>query len=142
MLSAKTGENVLLKFQINVEDIQKGYVLCSPQSLCPASTVIKVQMALVEMLDHRPVFSPGYEAVMHVHTVEIEVTCIEIISVLDRGKAVRRPFALQGQQCQAIMSMPLSTCMETFAAYPSMGRFTIRDEGKSIAIGKIMELIR
>ena len=56
---AKPGENVLLKFQINVEDIQKGYILCSPTSICPSVVLIKVQMALVEMLEHRPVFSPG-----------------------------------------------------------------------------------
>jgi peptide chain release factor subunit 3 len=142
VLTAKPGENVLLRFQINVEDIQKGYVLCSPSSLCPAVTVIKVQLALVEMLEHRPVFSPGYDAVMHVHTVEIEVTCTQLVSVMDKGKALKRPFARQGQQCVAILTMPISTCMETFATQPGMGRFTIRDEGKSIAIGKILELIK
>ena len=104
--------------------------------------MIKVQMALVEMLEHRPVFSPGYDAVMHVHTVEIEVTCVELVSVLDKGRAIKRPFARQGQQCVAILSMPISTCMETFASQPSMGRFTIRDEGRSIAIGKIVELVK
>ena len=109
MLSAKPGENVLLKFQINVEDVQKGYVLCPPNNLCPAVTVIKVQLHLVEMLEHRPVFSPGYDAVMHVHTVEIEVTCTELVSVMDKGKALRRPFARQGQQCICLLAMPLST---------------------------------
>ncbi len=94
------------------------------------------------MLEHRPVFSPGYDAMMHIHTVEIEVTCVELISVLDKGKALKRPYARQGQQCTCLLSMQLSTCMETFATVPAMGRFTIRDEGKSIAIGKILELIK
>ena len=87
VMVAKPGENVILKFlTLNVEDIQKGYILCPPNNVCPAVVMIKVQMALVEMLDHRPVFSPGYDAVMHVHTVEIEVTCVELVSVLDKGK--------------------------------------------------------
>jgi peptide chain release factor subunit 3 len=97
-------------------------------------------MALVDMLEHRPIFSPGYDAVMHVHTIEIEVTCTELVSVIDKGKAMKRPYARQGQQCVAILKMGLTTCMETFANLPSMGRFTIRDEGKTIAIGKIMQL--
>ena len=73
---------MLIKFSINVEDVQKGYVLSSPVNICPAVTQIRVQMALVDMLEHRPIFSPGYDAVMHVHTVEIEVTCVELIGVI------------------------------------------------------------
>ena len=127
---------------LNVEDIQKGFVLSSPSSICPSVTEIRVQLALVDVLEHRPIFSPGYEAVMHVHTVEIEVVCSELIAVMDKGKQMRRPFARQGQQCIVRLTMPLNTCMETFAALPAMGRFTLRDEGKTIAIGKIMQLLR
>lgn len=139
--SAKPGENVLIKFNINVEDVQKGYVLCLPNQICPAVAEIKVQLALVEMLEHRPLFTPGYEAVMHVHTVEIEITCVELCSVLDKGKQVRRPFARTGQGCIAKLTMPLHTCMESFEKMPSMGRVTLRDEGRTIAIGKILECI-
>jgi peptide chain release factor subunit 3 len=141
--AAKPGENVLIKLgNINVEDIQKGYVLCLPSHICPAVTEIKVQLALVDMLEHRPLFTPGYEAVMHVHTVEIEVNCVELISVIDKGKMVRRPFGRTGQGCIARLVMPMSTCMETYDLSPSLGRLTLRDEGRTIAIGKILEVIQ
>jgi peptide chain release factor subunit 3 len=140
--AAKTGENISLKFQVAVEDVQKGYVLCSPNSICQAVVEIKVQLALVDMPEHRPLFSPGYDGVMHVHTIEIEVVCTQLLSVVIDGKPLKRPFARQGQQCIAILTMPISTCMETFANLPSMGRLTLRDEGKSVAIGKILELVR
>jgi len=32
-------------------------------------------------------------------------------------------------------------CVERFADYAQLGRFTLRDEGKTIAIGKITKLI-
>lgn len=32
--------------------------------------------------------------------------------------------------------------METFERMPSMGRLTLRDEGKTIAIGKILEILQ
>lgn len=141
--SAKPGENVLIKFNINAEDIQKGYMLCTQMSVCPAVTLVKVQLALVDLLDHRPIFCPGYDAVMHVHTVEVEVTCTELVSVLDtKGKPMKRPFARQGQMCMAILSLPMSTCMEPFLLMPSLGRLTLRDEGKTIAIGKIVQLVK
>ena len=132
-----------IKFTLAAEDIQKGYVICSSLSPCPAVVEIKVQLALVDMPDSRPLFSPGYDGVMHIHTVEIEVTCTQLVGVLvEGGKIMRRPFARQGQMCIAILTMPISTCMETYAAVASMGRLTIRDEGKSVAIGKVIELIR
>jgi len=139
--SAKPGENVLLKMQVNAEDVQKGFVICSARDLCTASAVIKVQLVLVDLLEHRPIFCSGYEAVMHVHTLEVEVTCVELIAVIDKGKQMKRPFARNGQVCLAKLTMPLPACVEAFSAFPSMGRVTLRDEGRTIAIGKIIEVI-
>lgn len=140
--SAKPGENVMIKLPVSVEDIQKGYVICTAPRLCPAVVDIKVQLALVDMLEHRPVFTPGYEAVMHVHTVEIEVVCAKLISVLVQGKPVARPYARNGQVAIVKLSMPISTCMEVFERMPALGRITLRDEGRTIAIGKILELYK
>lgn len=140
--SAKPGENVLIKLNVGVEDVQKGYVLCTAPRLCPAVMEIKVQLMLVDMLEHRPVFTPGYDAVMHTHTVEIEVTCVKLLSVMVGGKALARPYARNGQVCTARLAMPLHTCMEVFDKMPALGRVTLRDEGRTIAIGKILELYR
>eukprot|EP00595_Chromulina_sp_UTEXLB2642_P002707 CAMPEP_0196765464 /NCGR_PEP_ID=MMETSP1095-20130614/9015_1 /TAXON_ID=96789 ORGANISM="Chromulina nebulosa, Strain UTEXLB2642" /NCGR_SAMPLE_ID=MMETSP1095 /ASSEMBLY_ACC=CAM_ASM_000446 /LENGTH=611 /DNA_ID=CAMNT_0042123525 /DNA_START=16 /DNA_END=1848 /DNA_ORIENTATION=+ len=140
--SAKPGENVLIKFStINVEDIQKGFVLCTPTSLCPAVKEIEVHLALIDLLEHRPIFSPGYEAVMHIHTVEIEVTCTALLYIIDKGRQIRRPFGRQGQQCVARLKLPLSTCLEPFDKMPALGRITLRDEGTTIAIGKVVRLV-
>ena len=131
---------MLIKMQINMDDIQKGYVISSPTNVCPIVNVIKVQLALVDMLEHRPIFSPGYDAVMHVHTTEIEVQCTSLVNVIDNGKSMKRPFARSGQMCTAILQLPLHTCMETFENMPALGRVTLRDEGRTIAIGKIIQV--
>lgn len=140
--AAKPGENVLIKFNINVEDIQKGYVLCHPSNICPSVTEFILQLQLVDLVDHRPIFSPGYDAIMHVHTAEVEVTCVSLDSVVIEGKQTKRPFAKQGQMCVARMKTPLHTCFERFEDLPSLGRVTLRDEGKTIAIGKVLKLRR
>lgn len=141
--SARAGENVMVKLNVNVEDIQKGFILCSPTSFCPAVVEMKVQLALVDMLDHRPLFTPGYEAVMHLHSAEIEVVCQELVYVMDEtGQKRRRPFARQGQVCVCKFKTPLSTCMEKYEDFAALGRVTLRDEGRTIAIGKIVELVK
>jgi len=140
--NAKPGENVLIKLGANMEDVQRGFVLCSPSSLCPAVHEVQVQLALVDLLEHRPLFSPGYECVMHIHTAEVEVTCVRLVSIIVSQKHVRKPFAKQGQVCVAILSMPFSTCMEPFDTTQALGRITLRDEGQTIAIGKVLKLVR
>ena len=32
-------------------------------------------------------------------------------------------------------------CLETYADHPQLGRFTLRDEGKTVAMGKVTRLI-
>ena len=34
-----------------------------------------------------------------------------------------------------------AVCCETFEACPQLGRFTLRDEGKTIGIGKILKML-
>ena len=41
----------------------------------------------------------------------------------------------------ARLSLSKPVCMETFDSMPQLGRFTIRDEGKTIAIGKVTKII-
>lgn len=38
--------------------------------------------------------------------------------------------------------MDKAICAETFEHVPQLGRFTLRDEGKTIAIGKILKIKR
>ncbi len=92
---------------------------------------------------------------MHTHTAEVEVTCVELISVIDKngnkpltslpclhvgatlgrlfnykfavGVASRKPFALQGQRCIVRLLTPLNTCMERYDDVPALGRLTLRD---------------
>ena len=56
---------------------------------------------------------------------------------------VKRPYARQGQLCQLVLkfSSGLSTCVEKFEDFPALGRVTLRDEGKTIDIGKVLDCL-
>lgn len=60
------------------------------------------------------------------------------------GKKSRRPpqFAKKGQKIIALLETAAAVCVERFADHPQLGRFTLRDEGKTVAIGKITKLIQ
>ena len=42
-----------------------------------------------------------------------------------------------GQKVVALIETTQPVCVEKFSDYPQLGRFTLRDEGKTIAIGKV-----
>jgi peptide chain release factor subunit 3 len=46
-------------------------------------------------------------------------------------------FAKKGQKIIALVEATAPVCVEPFKQYPQLGRFTLRDEGKTIAIGKV-----
>lgn len=49
-------------------------------------------------------------------------------------------FVKSGAMVICRIRMEKVTCVETFDKVPQLGRFTLRDEGKTIAIGKITRL--
>lgn len=148
--SAKPGENVCVKLGgLGVEDLNKGFVLCSPLAPCHAVTSFTAQIALVELLEHRPVFTAGYNCMLHAHTLDTECAVVDLLCHLNdvsnssagNAKANRKlHFAKQGARIIARLSLPQSVCLEVFEDVEQLGRFTLRDEGKTIAIGKVLSL--
>lgn len=139
--SAKVGENVNIKLSnITLDDAQKGFVLCPVDDPAPYAVEFIAQLAIVDLPDHRPIFSAGYDAIMHVHTASSDVTVRRLISVTERGVEKRTRFAKQGYVVVCALRVPESICCETFADLTQLGRFTLRDEGKTVGIGKIQEI--
>lgn len=139
--SAKVGENVNIKLaNVGVEDVQKGFVLCPVEDPIPVAVEIIAQVAIVDLPEHRPIFSAGYDAILHIHTVSTDVNVRRLISVTEKGVEKKARFAKLGQVVVVSLVVPESICVETFANLPQLGRLTLRDEGKTIGIGKVMQI--
>ena len=41
----------------------------------------------------------------------------------------------------ALIETTAPVCLERFKDYPQLGRFTLRDEGRTVAIGKVTKLL-
>lgn len=139
--TAKTGENVSIKLSCNEADVQKGYVICDEEKPCRASTTILCQLALVELTEHS-VFSSGYDCIFHCHTCEEECTVLDLVSSTDKqGKIKKRPrFAKEGCTVTCKIKLGRSISVEKYEDMPQLGRFSLRTEGKTIGIGKIIDI--
>jgi len=137
------GDNVRLRLRgVDDEDINPGFVLTSVENPVKAVRHFEAELAI---LDHKNIICAGYGAVMHVHTLSEEVTLAALLHYFDKatGRKSRKPpqFAKKGQKVVALIETTGAVCVERFKDYPQLGRFTLRDEGKTIAIGKVTKLI-
>jgi peptide chain release factor subunit 3 len=140
--AARPGENVLIKLGgARVEDIQKGYVICS-QPACRSVARIICQMALVEMPENTKILTAGFQTIFHAHTCEEECTILKIFDTTNnKGLVVKDArFASVGMKVTCMIELARTAPVETFKDFPFLGRFTLRTEGKTIAIGKIIKL--
>jgi len=143
---ATSGEQIRLRIKgVEEEDIYPGFVLCSPKRPVHCVTAFEAQIRLLEL---KSILSAGFNCVMHIHSATEEVTFSELLHKLEpktNRKSKKAPgFAKQGMNIIArleVTGAAGSLCVERFEDYPQLGRFTLRDQGQTIAIGKITKLI-
>lgn len=141
---AYPGENVKLKLKnIEDEDVSAGFILCSPDSLCHTARVFDAQVAILE---YKSIICAGYSPVLHIHCCAEQVTIKALICLIDKktnAKSTLRPRFIKQDQVAIIRLEVVAgmICLEPFKDFPQMGRFTLRDEGKTIAIGKVLKVV-
>ncbi|KAI9377425.1 hypothetical protein POPTR_019G062500v4 [Populus trichocarpa] len=141
---AGPGENVRVKLSgIDDEDILSGFVLSSVARPIFAVTEFDAQLQILELLDNA-IFTAGYKAVLHVHSVVEECEIVQLLQQID--PKTRKPmkkkvlFVKNGAIVLCRIQVNNLICVEKFSDFPQLGRFTLRTEGKTVAVGKVTEL--
>ncbi len=140
---AGPGENVDICIKgSDEENIHVGFVLCDPKKPVPVVSVFEAQVVLLELLETCPIFTTGYQCVIHIHSATEECTVKVMLALIDKKTmevTQKRPkFAKEGQIVRLRLETARPVAIETFKDYPQLGRFTLRDSGKTIAIGKVL----
>ncbi|KAL2266099.1 hypothetical protein VTJ83DRAFT_5451 [Remersonia thermophila] len=143
---AQCGDQVRIRLRgIEEEEIMPGFVLCSPKRLVHNVAQFEAQ---IRILDLKSILTAGFNCVLHVHAAIEEVTFAKLLHKLQKGtnrKSKLPPsHAKKGDSIIAVLQVTGgagSVCVERFEDYPQMGRFTLRDQGQTIAIGKITKLL-
>lgn len=142
LASARPGENILVKLSgAGMEDVQKGFVICSNP---PCRSVDKMicQIMVMDLPEHAKVLTAGFQAIFHAHCAEEEATVTKIFETTDKKGKVHKgaAFANVGMRVVCMIEVARTVPVEPFEDYPFLGRFTLRTEGKTCAIGVIKKL--
>ncbi|KAK9839006.1 hypothetical protein WJX74_007734 [Apatococcus lobatus] len=146
--AAKGGENLRIRLTgIEDTEISAGFVLCSRQRLVPAVTFFQAQLQILDLLEHKAVFTAGYKAILHIHSLVEECEITQLIGKVDlkakaQGKDSTIPVKFVKGNSVVLVRIDVEKpiCVERFDHVAQLGRFTLRDEGRTIAIGKIIRL--
>jgi len=138
---AQCGDQVRLRLRgIEEEEVLPGFVLCSPKRLIHNVKQFDCQIRILEL---KSILSAGFDCVLHVHSAIEEVTFAALLHKLQKGtnrKSKLPPsHAKKGDSIIARLEVTGgagSVCVEAYDDAPQLGRFTLRDQGQTIAIGK------
>ncbi|XP_052236569.1 eukaryotic peptide chain release factor GTP-binding subunit ERF3A-like [Dreissena polymorpha] len=136
------GENVKLKVSgVDEEDVSPGFVICALDAPCNTGRIFDAKIVILE---HKSIICAGFSAVLHMHTVAEEATIKNLICIIDKKTGKKTPARFIMQDQIGIVRFQINAgliCLETFDDFPQMGRFTLRDEGRTVAIGQVLKII-
>ena len=152
MLFAGPGENVKLQLHPkyskpeDIEEFKRGYVLCGQQFWANVATEFMAEIRVLELAKTQ-IFNKGFTAIMHLHTVLEEVTVKKIRARLTaegkeevhEGTGKRKKVKKLKSQERGVIVLKTNTpiCLEKFEEFSELGRFTLRKDNNTIALGKI-----
>lgn len=137
------GDLLLIKLRgIEEEDVHGGFVLADPAD---PLTCVWYFHAKIKVLEVKNIMSAGFSCVMHAHALAEEVQFDEMLATLDpkTGKIKEKypKFVKGGDNVMVRIQSSQLVCVEEFSRFDKMGRFQLRDEGKTIAFGVITKLL-
>jgi len=138
--SAQPGDNVGFNVKnVSIKDIRRGMV-ASDSKNDPAKES-KSFLAQVIILNHPGEIHAGYQPVLDCHTAHVACKFGEIREKIDRrsGKVLEEnPKMVKTGDAAMINLVPSKPmCVESFADYPPLGRFAVRDMRQTVAVGII-----
>merc|ERR1719220_2416917 len=134
------GDNVGFNVKnVSVKDIRRGNVASDSKNDPPRGA--KSFTAQVIVLNHPGEIGNGYSPVLDCHTAHIACKFQELIEKIDRrsGKKMEDfPKKVKSGDAAIVKMIPSKPmCVETFAQYPPLGRFAVRDMRQTVAVGVV-----
>lgn len=139
------GDNVGFNVKnVSVKELRRGFV-ASDSKNDPAAGADNFT-AQVIVLNHPGQISNGYAPVLDCHTAHVACKFKEITEKMDRrsGKVLEASpkFVKSGDACMVILEPSKPMCVESFADYPPLGRFAVRDMRQTVAVGVIKSVVK
>jgi len=145
---ARPGEDVKLEL-LHIQDdtaVSKGNVLCHQDQIVPVSEVIEAELELLELVQHKPIFARGSTAMFHMHTLAEDAVIKEILEATEKDVAsgelvnkVKPKYVRSYAKARVRISFKYPIAVEKYSQLSALGSFTLRDENKTIANGRVLK---
>ena len=137
------GDNIGFNIRgIERQDLGRGDV-AGPTDDPP--TVAADYTGRVMVIQHPTAITVGYTPVIHAHTAQVACRFDEILEKFDeRGQKVAEnpDFVKKGESMTARLVPLKPMCIESFAEFPQLGRFAVRDMGMTVAVGIVQKVTK
>ena len=139
---AEPGDNIGFNVRgVSKRDIKRGDVAGHPDN---PPTVADEFTARVFIIWHPSAITVGYSPVIHAHTASVAARIVEIQAKLDprTGQVLEKnPQFLKMGEAAIVKFKPIKPMViEKFSEFPPLGRFAMRDMGKTVGIGVVIDV--
>ena len=139
---ALPGENIRIRCKgIDSEsEVNRGNILCSNDNLCLTFNVFEAEIHVLE-LPNNLIIAEGFNCILHYHTFIEECSITPKTEINVKTKAETKvKFVRSQSRIKAYVKTKNVLCGEKYETFNNLGRFSMRYEGSTIAIGKIMKV--
>jgi len=139
---AEPGDNIGVNLKgVEKKDLKRGDVIGHLEN---PPTVADEFTARVMIVWHPTAIAVGYTPVIHIHTASVACRIVEIVSKIDprTGKEIEKnpQFIKQGEFAIVRLKPIKPLVVEKYADFPQLGRFAMRDMGKTVGIGQVIDI--
>ena len=105
--------------------------MCSTDDLCPIFNTFEAEIQLLDLPEKKQIMANGYQCVLHMHTIIEECTIDLVVEIEKKTKLEKKVKFLRSQsRARVVLKCTGNVCGEKFEKFATLGRFTLRDEGK------------
>jgi len=143
---AEPGDNIGFSIRgISMEDVGRGDVMGHPKDVPTVVTPKGNWTGQIIVIWHPTVIAQGYTPVVHAHTAQVAAKFTELIKKLDQktGAVIEdNPKFLKRNEAAIVKLQPIKKlCIEKYEEFPELGRFAVRDMGRTACVGIVKDLV-
>lgn len=142
---AEPGDNIGFNIRgATMKDLRRGFMICHEGKPGTVITPKGWYQGHVIVVWHPSAVAQGYTPVVHAHTAQIACRFVELVKKLNPsdGSVIEdNPQYFKTNESGIVKLQPIQKlCLEKYKEYPAIGRFAVRDMGRTVAVGVVLDL--
>jgi len=141
------GDNIGFNVRgATIKDLHRGDVVgleTNPPNVVNPADAMSCQIICIW---HPTAIAIGYTPVVHAHTTQVAMKFVELTKKIDpkTGQVMEdKPQFIKKNDAAVVKLAPIKKmCMEKYKDFQELGRLAIRDMGRTVAVGVVLDVLR